>query len=60
MPSPALAPKTRGPFAVKQTSVDDISKGKELVGKTFKGTITGMPNGMTGPELVDSVPRFSW
>ena len=50
---PVLAPKTKGPFAVKQTGVDDISKGKELVGKTFKGTITGMPNGMTGPELVE-------
>jgi len=48
-----LAPKSKGPFVFKQTGVDEISKGKELAGKTYKGTITGMPNGMTGPELVE-------
>ncbi len=47
-----LAPKTKGPFAVKQSGIDDISKKKNLAGKTYKGTITGMPNNMTGPELV--------
>ena len=46
------APKTKGPFAVKQSGVDDISKKKNLAGKTYKGTISGMPNNMTGPELV--------
>lgn len=48
-----IAPKTKGPFVVKQTGVDDISKGKNLIGKTYKGTITGMPNNMTGPGLVE-------
>ena len=48
-----LAPKTKGPFSLKQSGVDEISKGKDLAGKTYKGTITGMPNGMTGPELVE-------
>jgi hypothetical protein len=48
-----LAPKTKGPFLVKQSYVDDISKGKNLAGKTYKGIITGMPNGMTGIELVN-------
>ncbi|MEM8971613.1 MAG: DUF4856 domain-containing protein [Pseudomonadota bacterium] len=48
-----IAPKTKGDFAVKQTGVDDISKKKNLAGKTFKGTVTGMPNGMTGGELVE-------
>jgi hypothetical protein len=47
-----IAPKTKGPFTIKQTGVDDISKKKNLAGKTYKGTITGMPNNMTGPELV--------
>ena len=28
--------------------VDNISKGKNLSGKTFKGTISGMPGNMTG------------
>jgi len=48
-----LAPKTKGPFIVKQSNVDEISKGKNLAGKTYKGIITGMPNGMTGIELVN-------
>ena len=48
-----IAPKTKGSFVIKQTGVDDISKGKNLIGKTYKGTITGMPNNMTGSGLVE-------
>ena len=48
-----LAPTTRGKFAIKQASVDDISKGKDLAGKTYNGTVTGMPNNTTGRELVE-------
>ncbi len=48
-----VAPATKGPFAVKQKGVDDISGGKNLAGKTYKGTITGMPNNMTGPDLLN-------
>ncbi len=47
-----LAPKTKGPFTISQVKVEDISKAKNLSGKTFKGTVTGMPGNMTGPELV--------
>ena len=47
-----LAPKTKGPFLVKQSGVDEVSKGKNLAGKTYKGVVHGMPNGMTGSELV--------
>jgi len=47
-----LAPKTKGPFVIKQSNVDEISKGKNLSGKTYKGVIAGMPNAMTGTELV--------
>ena len=47
-----VAPRTRGPFVVTQGGVDDISKGKNLAGKTYKGAVPGMPNNMTGPELV--------
>lgn len=48
-----IAPTSKGPFKVKQTGVDEISKGKNLAGKTYKGTVSGMPNGMTGPELLE-------
>lgn len=47
-----LAPATKGAFAVKQSKIDEISKDKNLAGKTFKGVVTGMPNNMTGAELV--------
>jgi hypothetical protein len=47
-----MAPTSKGPFIILQSGVDEISKGKELVGKTYKGAIAGMPNGMTGQELV--------
>ena len=47
-----VAPTSKGPFAVRQTDVDAISKGKELAGKTYRGAVPGMPNNMTGPELV--------
>ncbi|MEQ8665889.1 MAG: DUF4856 domain-containing protein [Rhodospirillales bacterium] len=47
-----LAPKTKGAFVIAQSAVDDISKKKNLAGKTFKGTVTGMPNNLTGAELV--------
>ena len=48
-----VAPATKGPFVVKQSGVDEISKGKNLAGKTYKGVVTGMPNGMTGAELLE-------
>lgn len=47
-----VAPKSKGAFVVEQAGIDDISSEKNLAGKTYKGTITGMPNGMTGSELV--------
>ena len=47
-----LAPQTKGPFVIAQSGVDEISKGKNLSGKTFKGTVAGMPNNMTGEELL--------
>ena len=47
-----LAPASTGEFTVRQSEVDAISKGKNLAGKTYKAAVAGMPNGMTGPELV--------
>ena len=47
-----IVPATKGPFVVKQSGVDELSKGTNLAGKTYKGAVPGMPNNMTGPELV--------
>ena len=48
-----IDPKTKGEFKIKQSKVDEISKGKNLKGKTYKGLIPGFPGQMTGPELVE-------
>ena len=47
-----VAPTSKGPFVVSQSAVDEISTGTALAGKTYKGAVPGMPNNMTGPELV--------
>ena len=47
------APASKDGFPIKQTLLNDISSGKNLSGKTYKGTITSWPNNMTGPEVID-------
>ncbi len=48
-----IDPKTKGEFKIKQTKVDEISKKKNLKGKTYKGIINGFPGQKTGPEMVE-------
>lgn len=47
-----VMPASKGAFVIKQSSIDEISKGKSLAGKTYEGTVSGMPNNLTGAELV--------
>ena len=47
------APASKDGFPIKQTLINEISSGKNLSGKTYKGTITAWPNNMTGPEVID-------
>ncbi len=47
-----LDPTTKGAFVIKQSQVDDISKKKNLAGKTYKGIISGWPGNLTGPEVL--------
>ena len=48
-----IAPASKDGFPVKQTMLNEISKGKNLSGKIYKGVVTGWPNQMTGAEVVD-------
>lgn len=48
-----IDPASKEGFKVKQTSVDEISKKKNLSGKTYKGAINGLPGSMTGPEAIE-------
>ena len=47
-----LAPKSNKGFKIKQTGVDQISKKKNLAGKTYKGLVPGWPGNKTGKEVV--------
>ncbi len=48
-----IDPTSKGEFKVKQTMVDEISKGKNLKGKTYKGLVNGFPGQMSGPEVFE-------
>ena len=47
-----LAPKSKGDFIIKQTTVNEISSGKNLSGKSYKGVINGW-GGLTGVEVLE-------
>ncbi len=46
-----ISPKASDGYSLLQTEVDEISKKKNLEGKTYQGVVTGWPNNMTGPEF---------
>ena len=48
-----ISPKSKGGFKIKQSMVDEISKGKDLKGKTYKGLVNGFPGQMSGPEVFE-------
>jgi hypothetical protein len=48
-----IDPVTKGDFKIKQTMVDEISKGKNLKGKTYSGIVNGFPGQMSGPEVFE-------
>lgn len=47
-----VAPQSKGKFVIKQIKVGELSKSTNLAGKAYGGAITGMPNAMTGAELI--------
>ena len=47
-----LAPVSKGDFKIKQVSVNEISPGKNLSGKSYKGVINGW-GGLTGAEVLE-------
>lgn len=48
-----IDPASKEGFKVKQTQVDELSKKKNLAGKTYKGAVNGWPGNMTGPEVIE-------
>lgn len=48
-----IAPASKEGFSVAQTQVDQLSKGKNLAGKTYKGAVPGWPGNMTAVEVLN-------
>ena len=48
-----LDPVSKDSFPIKQSMVDELSKGKTLSKKTYKGVISGWPGGMNGVEVLE-------
>ena len=47
-----LSPAGKDGFPVAQAEVDQLSKGKNLSGKTYQGAVTSWPGNMTGEEVL--------
>ncbi len=47
-----IDPKSKDGFMIQQTEVDQIAKGVNLEGKTYKGVVNGWPGKMTGSEVI--------
>ena len=50
---PILDPKSSSKFPVKQKLVEELSGGKTLIKKTYKGKVVGWPGNMTGAEVIE-------
>ena len=47
-----LDPKSSSKFPIKQKLVEELSGGKTLIKKTYKGNVIGWPGNMTGAEVI--------
>ena len=47
---PIIAPKSKDGFKIKQTSLHQISKGKNISGKFYNGAMPAWPGNMSGKE----------
>ena len=50
-----VAPVDKGDFNIKQATMNELSKGKNLSGKSYKGIVNGWPGQMTGKEVLESM-----
>ncbi|MGB7391307.1 DUF4856 domain-containing protein [Marinomonas sp.] len=50
-----LDPVSKKGFAIKQSSIGELSKGKDLKSSAYPGTITGWPGNLTGPEVLQQM-----
>ena len=48
-----LSPTSKGKFPIKQNMVDELSKKKNLSGKTYQGVMPAWPGNMTGVQVLN-------
>ncbi len=49
---PIITPISKAGFAIRETNIDQLSKGKNLAGKAYKGGVPGWPGNMTAAEVL--------
>jgi hypothetical protein len=49
---PILAPVSKDGFPIKQTTVNEISSGKDIAGKSYGGVVAGWPGAKTGKDVL--------
>jgi hypothetical protein len=54
-----LDPVSKDGFPVKQTKIDELSKGKDLLSSAYDGVITGWPGNPTGQELLEQLVELA-
>ncbi|GAB3481678.1 DUF4856 domain-containing protein [Marinomonas epiphytica] len=50
-----LDPVSKDGFKIKQTQIDELSKGKDLLSSAYDGVITGWPGNPTAQELLEQL-----
>lgn len=50
---PIVSPSSKDGFEIKQKTVNEISKGKNISGKFYKGAMPAWPGNMNGVEVVE-------
>ena len=54
-----VSPADKGDFNFKQETLNEISSGKNLSGKSYKGVVNGWPGQMTGAEVLESMIKHA-
>ncbi|MEP5002892.1 MAG: DUF4856 domain-containing protein, partial [Paracoccaceae bacterium] len=52
---PILSYTDKDGFDIKQDTINEISSGKNVQGKTYQGLVPGWPGNLTGPEVLEDM-----
>ena len=52
---PIISQTDKDGFDIKQSTMNEISSGKDIVGKAYEGLVPGWPGNMTGAEVLEDM-----